>query len=60
MTLRKFLERLESALIDYENNRQQTKQVTFAYNFSQQDVLPIPEINFEKFFGNNTFNYDEN
>jgi hypothetical protein len=60
MTLRKFLERLESALIDYENNRRQTKQVTFAYNFSQQDVLPIPEINFEKFFGKDAIDYDEN
>lgn len=60
MTLKKFLERLESALIDYENNRLQTKQVTLSYNFSQQDVLPIPEINFEKFFGKDAIDYDEN
>jgi hypothetical protein len=60
MTLRKFLERLESALIDFEYNRRQTKQVTLSFNFSQQDVLPIPEINFEKFFGLDAIDFDEN
>lgn len=50
MTIRKFLERLEAALIDYENNRRQTKQVTLEFKFSQGDVLPDPEIDFEKFF----------
>lgn len=60
MTLRKFCDRVESALIDFDNNRRLTKQVTFAYNFSQQDVLPIPEINFEKFFGKDAIDYDEN
>lgn len=60
MTLKKFCDRLESALIDYDNNRRQSKQVTFSYNFSQQDVLPLPEINFEKFFGKDAIDYDEN
>lgn len=59
MTIRKFLDRLESVLIDYDNNRKQTQQVTFNYNFEQRDVLPIPEINFEKLLGGETLDLDD-